>query len=285
MSISSLYLDAFKEVAKTENFSEAAANLFVTQSALSQRIKNLEKELELTLFLRTPGGAVLTEQGLGLLRYCQTKETLENELLNDLNYSGGSEISGVLRIGTYSSIYRSVLIPALSDFIKSNKKVKYEFICAKMNQLPGMLNRGEVDLITMDYELKKSNLQTLKLGSEHLVLIESKKGSSQKNVFLDNDANDLATESFFKNQKTKTPDYSRSFFDDCYGIIDGVVGGAGRAVMSRHLILQNKKIKIDESFMSVKLDVWLHHFKQPYYSKLHLETLKELKEKSPSFLL
>ena len=63
MSLSSLYLDAFVGVAKAESFSGAAKGLHITQSALSQRIKNLEDELGLTLFLRMTSGVRLTEQG------------------------------------------------------------------------------------------------------------------------------------------------------------------------------------------------------------------------------
>jgi len=284
MSLSSLYLDAFKEVAKTENFSEAANNLYVTQSALSQRIKNLEKDLSLTLFIRTPSGAVLTEQGLRLLRYCQTKDSLESELMGDLKVQNSKELSGVLRVGTYSSVYRSVILPALSSLITKNPNVSFEFVCAKMNELPSMLNRGEVDLITLDYELKKSNLEKVKLGAEKLVLIASKKKSLRENTFLDNDSNDLATEIFFKNQKRKPPSYNRTYFDDCYGIIDGVCQGAGKAVMPQHLIENNKKIKIDESYKPLEISVWLHYFKQPFYSNLQQKTVEELENNCSSFL-
>lgn len=83
MSLPSLYLDAFLAVAQTQGFSSAASILNITQSALSQRIKNLEEHLGLTLFIRTPNGANLTEQGERLLRYCQTRDSLESELVQE----------------------------------------------------------------------------------------------------------------------------------------------------------------------------------------------------------
>lgn len=94
MSLPSLNLDAFLAVAKTEGFSSAAKHLNVTQAALSQRIKNLEAELGLTLFIRRPTGATLTEQGERLLRYCQTRDSLEVELVHDLNVPNTLEIVG-----------------------------------------------------------------------------------------------------------------------------------------------------------------------------------------------
>ena len=56
MGLSSLQLDAFFAAAKALNFSQAAEDLHITQSALSQRIKALEKDLDLTLFTRLPRG-------------------------------------------------------------------------------------------------------------------------------------------------------------------------------------------------------------------------------------
>ncbi|MBK8201494.1 MAG: LysR family transcriptional regulator [Bdellovibrionales bacterium] len=164
MSLPSLYLDAFLAVAKTEGFSSAAKQLNITQSALSQRIKNLEDELGLTLFIRTPMGANLTEHGERLLRYCQTRDSMEEELIHDLNVSKAFEITGTLKIASYSSILRSVLIPALQPLLKKYPNILCEFICSGMPDLPGLLQRAEVDFIVMDYRFERANLQAAVIG-------------------------------------------------------------------------------------------------------------------------
>ena len=84
MGLSSLYLDAFFAAARSLNFSLAARELHITQSALSQRIKGLEEELDLTLFVRLPRGVQLTDAGTRLLRYCQARFSMEQELLEQL---------------------------------------------------------------------------------------------------------------------------------------------------------------------------------------------------------
>ncbi len=203
MSISSLYLDAFFAVAKTKGFSSAAKELNVTQSALSQRIKNLEDELGLTLFIRTPTGATLTEQGERLLRYCQTRDSIEEELIQDLNVSKAFELTGTIKLAGYSSVLRSVLIPALRPLLEKHPNILCEFISTNMSELPGLLQRAEVDFIVMDYRLERSNIQTEILGHEKYVVIESKKVSNRNEIFLDNDAGDRATEMFFKYQGAK----------------------------------------------------------------------------------
>lgn len=276
MSLSSLYLDAFLAVAKTEGFSSGAAQLNITQSALSQRIKNLEEELGLTLFIRTPTGAALTESGEKLLRYCQTKNSLEVELIQDLNGSKNSEISGTIRLACYSSVLRSVIIPALRPFLQKHPQILCDFKCVDMPNLPGLLQRGEVDFIIMDYSLQKSNIESVILGQEKYVLIECGKSLERENVFLDNDSTDLATENFFKAQGIKAPKYQRSYFDDCYGIIDGVSLGLGKAVMPEYLVANNSKVKIAKGYKPYRVNIVLHHYHQPFYSKLHNQVIEQL---------
>lgn len=269
MSFPSIYLDAFLAVAKTEGFSSAARQLHITQSALSQRIKNLEDQLALTLFIRTPQGALLTEQGERLLRYCQTRDSLEEELIQDLNLSQSIDIAGTVKIATYSSVLRSVIIPTLTPVLENSPKVLCEFRCAKMPELPGLLQRAEVDFIVMDYQLDKNNLQNVVLGQEKYVQIESSKRSNRQDIFLDNNAADRSTELFFKAQGSKATKYRRSYFDDCYGIIDGVARGLGSAVMPEHLVHGNSKLKIRKGTKTYKVDVVLHYYQQPFYTKAH----------------
>ena len=92
----------FVKAAETLNFSEAAKQLFITQSTLSQQIRQLENELDIQLFQRNSHEVALTEAGNELLPYA--KETLYaaqtcKEHLRDLQQL----LTGTLNIGvTYS---------------------------------------------------------------------------------------------------------------------------------------------------------------------------------------
>lgn len=285
MSLSSHYLDAFLAVAQTQGFSSAALQLNITQSALSQRIKNLEGDLGLTLFLRTPTGATLTEQGERLLRYCQTRNSLESELIQELNGIKTFEIGGTIRLAAYSSVLRSVIIPALQPLLEKHPQILCHFVCADMNELPGLLQRNEVDFIIMDNKLERAHLETVTLGQEKYVLIEGRtKSSGREDIFLDNDSIDRATENFFKAQGKKSFKHRRSYFDDCYGIIDGVTSGLGKAVMPEHLVAGNKQIKFPKDFKPYKVDVILHYYHQPFYSKLHQAVAEALIQNVASLL-
>ena len=61
MKLNSSQLEAFSTIAKTLNFTRAAEQLHVTQSALSQRIAKLEGDLEATLFVRDRNALRLTD--------------------------------------------------------------------------------------------------------------------------------------------------------------------------------------------------------------------------------
>lgn len=59
----------FKEVAETGNISAAAKNLYISQSAVSQSVKQLETALQARLFARSPRGVTLTGEGRMLYQY------------------------------------------------------------------------------------------------------------------------------------------------------------------------------------------------------------------------
>ena len=64
-------IDAFLTVAERRSVSEAATELYVTQPALTTRIKNLERELGVELFVRTPRGMRLTAEGRAFRAHAQ----------------------------------------------------------------------------------------------------------------------------------------------------------------------------------------------------------------------
>ena len=284
MSLSSLYLDAFLAVARSKGFSAAANTLNITQSALSHRIRNLESDLGLTLFIRTPTGATLTEQGERLLRYCQTRTSMEDELIQDLNVRKSSEMAGTVRVAAYSSVLRSVVIPALKPLFHKHPGILCEFCCANIPDLPGLLQRAETDFIVTDQRIERAGIEAKVLGREKYVLIESRKESLRDDIFLDNDAGDRATELYFKAQGGKVPKFRRSYFDDCYGIIDGVALGLGRAVMPEHLVSENSQIKVLKGHKAFHVDVTLNYYHQPFYSKLHQSVVDHLCQNAGKFL-
>lgn len=263
---------AFYEVAKAQSFSKAAENLFVTQSAISQRIHALENDLESTLIIRNKNSISLTETGERLLQHAKTVFDLEEEFLE--NYQSTDEIKGTVRICAFSSVLRSLIIPKLSPFLRNNPGVQIEFISDEMVNIPEYLKSARADFIILDYHLNKSGINEIVLGQEEYVVIESKKFQCPKDIYLDHGPHDNATESFFFSQGKKDFKYRRTFMGDVYGIIDGVKQGIGRAVMSKHLV--DNDLKIIKGYKAYRRDITLHYVESSYYTRLQKELIKAL---------
>ncbi|MFJ5452389.1 LysR family transcriptional regulator [Pectobacterium jejuense] len=120
-------LIALIAVAQTGNFTRAAAQLGVTQPALSASIRGLEERLGVRLLLRSTRSVTLTMAGQHLVdRIVPEFEQIDNELksLNDLR----DKPTGTLRITAIDYAIRSVLWPKLSVFLQQYPDITVELI-------------------------------------------------------------------------------------------------------------------------------------------------------------
>ena len=88
----------FLKVAELLNFSEASKVLYVTQSTLSQQIKQLETELNTTLFERNSHEVTLTEAGQKLVEYAQ-KVVIDADICQQKMTDLKDLLTGELNIG------------------------------------------------------------------------------------------------------------------------------------------------------------------------------------------
>ena len=163
-------LKYFKAACELQNFSEAARALFISQSTLSQQIKQLEDELDVLLFDRIGKRVVPTEAGLAFLPYA-AKALYDAEdgkqIIRDLK---GIE-TGVLHIGvTYSM--SPLLIAALTRFTKTYPKVKVDISFATSEELLERLEANHLDFVlSFKPEGTSEGFETLPLFSSRLNFI------------------------------------------------------------------------------------------------------------------
>ena len=118
-------LQAFITVAELSSFSRAAEQLFLTQSAISKRVANLEQELECQLFDRIGHEVHLTEAGSTLLpRAKQIISDVEDSRREIHNLSG--EVCGVLSLGTSHHIGLHHLPAILKSYTRKFPKVELD---------------------------------------------------------------------------------------------------------------------------------------------------------------
>ncbi len=135
----------FVKVTETLNFSEAARAMCVTQSTLSQQIKQLEDELGEQLLMRSSHNVALTEAGKTILDSAKSAiydAELCKERINDLNRLS----TGTLNIGvTYS--FSPILTETISTFMKSYPKIKLNVLYKPMGELMEALKERTVDFV------------------------------------------------------------------------------------------------------------------------------------------
>lgn len=139
----------FYYVATTLSFSEASRMLFISQSAVSQSIKSLEKKLSHTLFIRSTKKVILTPEGEALLQHVapalrmlsEGEELLANE----------NALRGQLRIGASDTICRYFLIDYLQRFHTEYPDVRIKVTNSTSIGCVDLLENGQVDLIVCNY--------------------------------------------------------------------------------------------------------------------------------------
>ena len=282
MSLSSIQLEAFLSVAQLGNFTKAADRLHITQSALSQRILNLETDLQTTLFVRQRGGTRLTEAGVKLLHYCQVKQGLEDELLQGLT-SQGTSLGGVINIAAYSTVARSVILPAISSLIQTHNNLRLNLRTAEIGDLPSLLHSGEFDFIIMNSVVTREGLSHIELGEECSVLCE-KIDYDGPDRYLDHNDADQTTFQYLKLLKRRPAEIKRQYLGDIYALIDGVKLGLGRAVIPQHLIREEKQIRALHKQTVLREKVYLTFHEAPYQTKLHQAIIQCLRAKCPRYL-
>lgn len=140
----------FYYVATSLSFSEASKHLFISQSAVSQSIKTLEKKLGQPLFIRSTKKVQLTPAGKLLLKHIEPAMNLiqrgETQLL-DSSLLG----LGQLHIGASDTICRYFLVPYLKQFHKKFPNVPIKVTNATSLSCVDLLEKGKVDLIVTNY--------------------------------------------------------------------------------------------------------------------------------------
>lgn len=160
MSVNLEKYKVFYYTAKYLSFSAAAEKLFVSQSAVSQAIKQLEIELEGQLFLRSGSQIKLTAEGKILYKYIEQAYNLI--LTGEKKLNSIHELkSGELKIGAGDTICKHYLLQYLHKFHQTFPDVRIRVTNRTSDEVVELLKRGEVDLgiINLPYNDKRLAIQ------------------------------------------------------------------------------------------------------------------------------
>lgn len=135
----------FLQIAETSSFSEASRQLCVSQSTVSQQIKQLEDELGAELFVRDSHNVKLSDYGTQFLPYAKNiAEDVRSGVARIKDVVGLSV--GTINIGaTYT--FCPLLGKTIEEFMKEHKGISIKLTCASMEELMQMLEDGELDTV------------------------------------------------------------------------------------------------------------------------------------------
>lgn len=174
----------FNQVALEKSLSGAAKKLYISQPAVSQIITQLENDLNIRLFTRTPKGVVLTKEGELLFEYVNAGINLiekgEKRLADSKNL-----YEGELRIGVGDTIARYYLIDYLERFNKVYPQVRLKIINRTTMELTGLLKSGEIDIAVLNLPIGDSSLETIPTSKIQDVLVAGKEYSYLKGKTLE----------------------------------------------------------------------------------------------------
>ncbi|HEX2954622.1 MAG TPA: LysR family transcriptional regulator [Bacillota bacterium] len=197
----------FYHVVKENSFSTAAERLFVSQSAISQNIKNLEKKLGVQLFQRKGRDLKMTQEGEWLYSYVQQAYNLFKTAESKINDFNNLE-AGEVRIGASDTICRYYLLPYLQRFNREYPRVKIHFINRTSTQIRELLREGVIDfgVVTLHQGETGENVRTLSVVED--VFVASQKYASLKGKLLE--LKDLSTYPLLMLEKAST---TRAIFE------------------------------------------------------------------------
>lgn len=160
----------FVMVAQTGSFSQAAKDLFISQSTLSQQIQQLENEVGVKLLERNTRKVTLSEYGQEFLPYAKNliydAEACLGSIMDVRNMATGKLVIGV----TYT--FSSVMVDVLKEFIRDYPGIRLSIRTALMEELMDMLERNEIDLaLSYDPGHKYDNIESTELFRSGICVI------------------------------------------------------------------------------------------------------------------
>ena len=152
----------FYTVAKYKNISKATEELYISQPAITQRINNLEKQLNIKLFYRRPDGMQLTLEGKELYNYIKDSIEIMNNVENKFNGYLQKNRNNNIKIKTTNQIDNLILCNTIVEFSKKYPKIGIDLDIGTEKEAVNEILNGQVDIITIR-DIRKNKNKNLQI--------------------------------------------------------------------------------------------------------------------------
>jgi DNA-binding transcriptional LysR family regulator len=182
-------LQTLISVSENSNFSQAAKDLGITQSAISQNIKKIEKKTNFSIVTKQGKSVTLTAEGRRLAsfakQYFQEFDLTVNSILQDQN-----KMSGRLKIGTLMGLGKTWLAPHVLSFSNEFPLVEIKLMMDFTQNLLNQFESKHLDILVLPKSFIPANVDRKVLGEEHFTLVFPK--DDKFNIGPDTELKDLS---------------------------------------------------------------------------------------------
>lgn len=160
-------LEVFLAVARVESVSRAGEALFMSQSAVSGALGDLERQFGVKLFERVGKRLRLSERGLALR--ARAEATLEQARDLERLLTGGDEV-GRLRIGATLTIGDHLAAPLMARFLRQHPGAELSLAVGNTEEIARQVTNFEIDVGLVEGEIAHPDLEVTRWRDDELVV-------------------------------------------------------------------------------------------------------------------
>ena len=176
-------LQVFQTVARRLNFTKAAAELYITQPAVTKHIHELEREFRVKLFDRSGSRIKITAAGKILLHHVEQIFAIYRNIEFEMNQLSQKH-EGKLRLGASTTIAQYVLPPVLAGFHQKFSDVQITLTTGNTEEIENALKNNEIDLGIIEGHSKNASIKYSEFIKDEIVLVTSVANPLSKKGFI-----------------------------------------------------------------------------------------------------
>jgi len=169
---------AFEAISDVGTVHGAAERLGLTQTAVTLRLKTLESELGMTLFLRSRKGMSLTEEGKALLQLCRGQRELEGQFLGQV--SGANRANVSLTIIGPTSVITGRVVQNCKHLYEKYPFLSLHFRVEDHENLIELIRKGIADLAIVPPSLVPNEMDSKFIKADRYILVGSSKWKGRR---------------------------------------------------------------------------------------------------------
>lgn len=169
MPVTLAQLKAFERIARLGSFHAAARHIGITQPSISQRIRELEATLGVTLFTRHGPRVAMTAEGHALIEYADRTLSAADDVVT--RFKSRDPLLGVLRVGVNESFALVCLIDLMRRLEERYSKLKISVVVGDTGIIGNLLNNHQLDLGVVSQPDVGGHIRQIPVGQNELAWI------------------------------------------------------------------------------------------------------------------